>query len=492
MAAAGVPDDDGLYMAMERANPWWTEGRMRDGTVREFRRPDYTELMRRIGEHPVHAVIGARQVGKTTLLRQVAAELVDSGDPRRVMLLPLDEPGLFPSADNLRRMLDLYGLRTLGESMHGLAGETYVILDEVQSVANWQRAVKAVVDRRGPLTFIVSGSSSAGMLGGSEPPAGRVRHQEMGPMSFCECLAFGGHAHAAAAAEAGEGLRGALARAAEEGSPGAFYESARNAMLGLAPAQGGLRIRLSEYMLYGGCPGIAASNDPAYKAEKLKMAIKLSMYNDIVKVGNVRNPRVLESLLYMLAEGSPRPINKDRMLGQLAINKVTLDAYLHLLEAARLLSYSSAYSPGASAKIRAQKKAYVNDAGVRNAALSRIDARTLSDPTEVGMLAETVACGHTRRLWRSLDHAAMSHMPHYWRTGGAGAEVGLVMNLRRRPVPIEVRYRQHVDASDLRGLLRFVDRFKPGVALALTQGGVELIDDAVVAVPLWLYLAMCG
>ena len=492
MAAIGVPDDDRLYMAMERANPWWAERRMRDGTVCEFRRPDYAELMRHIGEHPVHAVLGARQVGKTTLLRQVASELVDNGDPKRVMLLPLDEPGLFASADNLRRMLDLYGLRTLGESMHDLAGETYVILDEVQSVANWQRVVKAVVDRRGPLTFIVSGSSSADIFGGSESLVGRVRHQEMGPMSFCECLAFGGHAHAAAAAEAGEGLRGALARAAEEGDPGAFYERARGAMLDLAPAQDGLKIRLSEYMLYGGCPGIAASSDPAYKADELKRTIKLSMYNDIIKVGNVRNPGVLENLFYMLAEGSPRLINKDRMLRQLAINKVTLDAYLHLLEATYLLSYSSAYSSGASARIRAQKKAYVNDAGMRNAALSRIDARTLSDPTEVGMLAETVACGHTRRLWRSLDRAAMSYMPHYWRTGGAGDEVDLVMSLHRRPVPIEVKYRQHVDASDLRGLLRFVGRFKPGVALALTQDGVRLIDDAVVAVPLWLYLVMCG
>ena len=492
MAAMGIPDDDGLYRAMELANPWWEGRRMRDGTVREFRRPDYAELVRHIEDHPVHAVLGARQVGKTTLLYQVVAHLIDGNDPRRVMFLPLDEMGLYPSADNLRRMLDLYGLRTLGESMHDLAGKTYVILDEVQSAANWQRVVKAVVDRRGPLTFIVSGSSSADIFGSSESLVGRVRHQAMGPMSFCECLQFNGHAHAAAAAKAGAGLREALARSVESGSPEAFHNRARDAMLELAPAQDSLKIRLSEYMLYGGCPGIVASRDPAYRIGELKRTIRLSMYNDVIKVGSVRSPRILEDLFHMLSEGSPRLINKDRMLRILGINRATLDAYLHLLEATYLLSYSSAYSPRASAGIRAQKKVYVDDVGIRNAALSMNDVRTLADPTEAGMLAETLAFSHTRRLWASLDRAAMSYTPHYWRTGGKGDEVDLVINLHRRPVPIEVKYRQHVDAADVRGLRRFVGRFKPGVALAITQDRVRLIDDVVVAVPLWLYLVMCG
>lgn len=491
MAAPGFPDDDNLYRAMERTNPWWAGRRMRDATVREFRRPDYSELMRRMAEHPVQAVLGARQVGKTTLLHQVAAELVARNDPLRVMFLSLDETSLFPSADNLRRMLDLYGLRVLGESLYDLAHDTYVILDEVQAVPNWQRAIKGVVDRRGPLTFIVSGSSSAGTLGSSESLVGRMRRQAMAPMSFCEVLSFKNYARAAAVAEVGAGLREALAESADGKDPRAFHDRASSAALELAPVRDDLRIRLSEYMLYGGCPGIVASEDPAYKAAELKRTVESSMYNDILKVGSVRNPRVLEELFQMLAEGSPRLISKDKILRRLGINKATLDAYLYLLEAAHLLSYSRAYSPSPSARLRSPKKAYVNDAGIRNAALSMNDARTLADPTEVGMLAETVACSHTRRLWESLDRAAASYAPSYWRTG-RGDEVDLVMSLHRRPVPIEVKYRQHVDAADLRGLVRFVGRFKPGVALALTQDRVRLIDDAIVAIPLWLYLVMCG
>lgn len=491
MAVMGFPDDDSLYRAMERTNPWWTGRRMPNALVREFRRPGYADLMLHMAEHPVQAVLGARQVGKTTLLYQAAAELVAGGDPRRVMLLSLDEPGLFPSADNLRRMLDIYGLRVLGESLYDLSQDTYVILDEVQAVANWQQVVKAVVDRRGPLTFIVAGSSSANIFGASESLVGRMRHQAMEPMSFCEELSFKGYAHAAAVREAGAGLRGALAKSVEEGKHGAFHDRAADALVELAPFQDALKIALSEYMLYGGCPGIAAMKDPVHKAIELKRTARSSMYNDILKVGSVRNPRVLEDLFQMLAEGSPHMIGKDRLIGRLGINKATLDAYLHLLEATYLLSYSSVYSAGSPAGARSPKKAYVNDAGIRNAALSLNDERMLLDPTEVGMIAETVACSHARRLWESLDYTAMSYMPRYWRTD-RGREVDLVMIPHRRPVPIEVKYRQHVDAADLKGLSRFVDRYEPGVALALTQDRVRLIGDSIVAIPLWLYLVMCG
>ncbi len=490
MAAVGIPDDDGLYRIMELSNPWWTGGRVQGGRVRKFRRPEHAELMRRMAEHPVQAVLGARQVGKTAMLYQIAADLVAANDPRRVMFLSLDELGLFPSADNLRRMLDLYCLRTLGESVHGLEGETYVILDEVQAVPNWQQAAKPVVGRGGPLRLIVAGSSSAGMFGSPEPLAGRMRRQAMAPMSFCETLAFRNHPHAEAAAEAGEGLRGALAASVEEKDPAAFHDRARNAMLELAQARDGLRVRLYEYMVYGGCPGIAASRDPVYKACELRRAVKLSMY-DVVKAGGVRNPRALEGLLYMLAEGSPRLIDKGRLQRTLGMHKATLDAYLYLLEATHLLSYSHAYSSRTSGSTRARRKAHVCDVGVRNAVLSMSDASILSDPAEAGRLAETVACTHTRRLWESLDHTAMPHMPHYWRTG-RGDEVDLVMSIRRSPVPIGVKYRQHVESSDLKGLSHFVDKFKPGVALALVQDRVRLVGDSTVAIPLWLYLVMCG
>ena len=102
------PSDGDLVAEMAVQNPWWAGGGVPRARLQEFKRPDYFELARHLDDHPVHGLLGARQVGKTTVLYQLAAELVlRQRDPRRVMFATLDEAGLFPSADNLRRMLGL-------------------------------------------------------------------------------------------------------------------------------------------------------------------------------------------------------------------------------------------------------------------------------------------------------------------------------------------------------------------------------------------------
>ena len=492
MAAFGYPPDDMLFEEMAKQNPWWAGGAVPSEWLGEFKRPGHAELLRRIDDHPVHAVLGARQVGKTTMLHQLAARLVAGGDPRRVMVARLGELGMFPSADNLRRMLDLYSLRVLGESVYSLSQRTYVLLDEAQAAKNWQQVVKGVVDWRGPMTFIASGSSSADIFGNAESLIGRVRHQAMEPMGFSEYLRFKNVPHAASLERPAAALRGALAESARGRSAEAFAECVEDAMAELAPARRDLAVQLDKYMLYGGYPGIAAAAGGVRKMEELKACVRLSMYGDIVKVGGVRHPEVVEQLLCMLAQGSPRLVDKERMIRSLGINRRTLDAYLYLLRAAYMVSYASRYAPSNPARARSEKKAYVNDAGVRNAALSIPADRALASTAEAGMMAETVACSHTRRLWLSLEPATMAETPHYWKSG-RGDEVDMVIELHGRAVPIEAVYGQRAEeAAGLEGLSRFAAKFRSKVALVVTRDRGGLVDERTAAVPLWLYLAMCG
>ena len=486
-----IPSDDDLFDVMESQNPWWAGGGVPDEWRHKFKRADHAEMLRRLDDedylHHVHALVGARRVGKTTVLYQLVESLISDGDPRRVMLLTLDEDALFPSAVNLRRMLDLYARRVLREPLRRLAHRACVMLDEIQAVKNWQTVLKNIVDRRNRLTVVVSGSSSADLFGASRPLLGRIRHQTMMPMSFAEYASFRGRPYAAALPGTGIRMRSALARSVEDGNAGMLHECVKESLEELALAKSDMLMDLSEYMTYGGCPGIAAARSHSSKMAQLKTHLRLSAYEDMVKVGSVRNPQVLGPLFVLLAQRSPRLINKERLARQLGINKATLDAYLSLLQAAYLVSYSDLYAP---VRARTEKKVYVNDAGMRNTAASRAHIDSLSDSAETGLLAESIAGDHTRRLWASLGPAALSEMPYYWRDG-RGREVDLVMDLRNRPVPIEVKYRRRVRASDLGGLSSFAGKFGPKVALALTQDESGMPGGGVVMIPLWLYLAMC-
>lgn len=487
-----IPSDDELYDIMEAQNPWWSGVGIPDDMRYEFKRADYAGMLRDLDSsdyrHHVHVLTGARRVGKTTVLYQLVEGLVSAGDPKRVMFLALDEESLFPSARNLRRMLDLYTRRVLREPRHRISQKAYVILDEVQEAKNWQVVLKNMVDRRSPLTFVVSGSSSANLFAMSQPLLGRMRQQIMPPMSFAEYASFRGRPYAAALPQTGARMRGAFAKAAKDGNADIFHKCVEESADELALAKSDMLLDLSEYMTYGGCPGIAAARDHKGKNAQLKLHLRMSLYQDVVKEGSVRNPRALAPLFALLAKRSPRLINKERLARQLGINKITLDSYLALLEAAYLVSYSELYGP---VRARAEKKAYVNDAGIRNTANSTAHIDALSDSAETGLLAESIAGDHTRRLWESIDYAALSHMPYYWR-GRRGDEVDLVIDLQNKPVPIEVKYRRRVGRSDLGGLYSFADKFGSKVALALTQHESGRLDGGgVVLVPLWLYLAMC-
>jgi len=132
-------------------------------------RPSHlAELRRKLTNNPVVALLGARQVGKTTLARLLAAEMdaaahFDLEDPRD--LARLDEPTL-----------------TL-EPLRGL-----VVIDEVQHRPDLFRVLRVLADRAPlPARFLVLGSASPALLRqGSESLAGRLGYQELGGFDLAE------------------------------------------------------------------------------------------------------------------------------------------------------------------------------------------------------------------------------------------------------------------------------------------------------------------
>ena len=127
-----------------------------------------TELRRKLGNNPVVALLGARQVGKTTLARALATELgaaahFDLEDPRD--LARLDEPTLAL------------------EPLRGL-----VVIDEVQHRPDLFPVLRVLADRAPlPARFLVLGSASPALLRqGSESLAGRLGYHELGGFDLAE------------------------------------------------------------------------------------------------------------------------------------------------------------------------------------------------------------------------------------------------------------------------------------------------------------------
>jgi hypothetical protein len=129
-----------------------------------------TELLALLEIFPVVAIVGARQVGKTTLAKTLQAEL-----PKESIYLDLESP---QDANKLRDP----------EHYLGLQQDKTVILDEVQRMPELFNVLRSLIDRqRVPGRFIVLGSASPDLLRqSSETLAGRIAYLEMHPIDFTE------------------------------------------------------------------------------------------------------------------------------------------------------------------------------------------------------------------------------------------------------------------------------------------------------------------
>ena len=478
-----------LGTIVSRQNPWWAEGGgIPTSRVPSHARGDLRAMIDGLGDREIHAIAGTRQIGKTTMLMQLAARLTGRGvDPKRIMYASLDEPPFVSGTEYLSSALEWYVREVVREPPGGITGRLYVMLDEVQELDGWQKILKNWVDLQYNVKFLVSGSSSIGMLSGtSESLAGRIRFQRVMPMSFAEYASFRGVCDAA---RAGKAMRQALARALEKGDASLFYDAARSEHAGLAARSDKLRSLLSEYVEYGGRPGVAAETDPAKKTSMLADCLQLAIYKDVVRAGGARNPPSIDIMLHTLARESPMISNASRLGGDLGASRNTAKHYLRLLKSAHLVHDARLYSMNPGVRARAEKKVYIGDPGTRTAVLRPPTGGNRTDPAEAGRAVEAAVCDHTKRLGASYE-AAWGGDLFYWRNG-RGDEVDAVVRIGGRALPVESKHRARVRESDLRGIRRFSDQFGAGMGIVVSADDMGTADGGIVVIPLWVYLLMC-
>lgn len=482
-----LPEPEVLRI-LYRHNPWWEGRPIPDIKLKEFKRADYFHLEPQLADAKITAVIGARQVGKTTMLYQLIQKLLAGTSPQSIFFLSLDDEYLNMTRQNLNKIFEIYASSVLKTPLHELKQRAYFFLDEIQHVQDWQASLKRWHDLGYNIKFVISGSSSTDILQGtSESLVGRLRPQIVPPMKFLEYVKLKeqgklGKVADAASLEMFKSLKYSIMKNKAD----QFYKTCEASLKLFAPFRDRLLVYLNQYLIKGGYPEIALADNMALCAENLRNYLHLALYKDIMRTGKIRDPVALENLVSILAKESSQRINHTNIARILDLKRETLNTYLYLLKAAYLVSESEFFAKSRVKRIRREKKAYVNDVGIRNMAASALDDQTLADSTEMGKIVETVVADHTKRLQFNLEQRYFPSL-FYWREK---YEVDIVLDLPQRPLPIEVKYREHVSESDLRGLNSFMEEFKVPFSLVLTKDYLDM-QDSIVFMPSWLYMAMC-
>lgn len=422
-------------------NPWWEGGGV-DPEVRSWPRRDYFPKFRELvlQTEPRRAVVlmGPRRVGKTVMIQQLIAELLDRGvSGSAILYASLDTPvylGVAPEA-LLLMFFERFG--------HDRNSTVYVFFDEVQYQRDWEIHLKSLVDSfRGP-RFIASGSAAAALkLRSRESGAGRFTDFTLPPLTFSEYVRFVGMA-------VGPWLAPLLEERGVLDAQGAL------------PPIGPLNAAFVDYLNFGAFPEAALSavlrQDPQrYVREDVLEKVLL---RDLPGLYGIEDIQELYRLFVFLAWNTGGEFNAEGLSQKSGVNKVTLQRYLKYLEAAFLIRILPRVGDEGQRFQRAVRfKVYLTNPALRAALLGPV----APEDEAMGALVETAVVSQLAHTLGGFERLAYAR----WREGKEELEVDLVtLDLLGKPVSaVEIKWsdRYLSRPEELRGLRLFVER-NPGL-----------------------------
>jgi len=278
----------------------------------------------KIGSGKAIIIVGARQVGKTTLVKDLLKEkdylFFDADDPTIRQLLSN------PNTEQIRTFLGDYKT---------------VFIDEAQRINGIGLTLKIITDQFKDVQLFVSGSSSFD-LGNklNEPLTGRKWEYELFPISWEEF-------------EKKEG----------------FIKSEQ---------------QVENRLLYGFYPEVL--NNQGKEREVLKNLASSYLYRDILSFSEIRKPEILDNLLLALALQIGSEVNYNELAQTIGVNKITIQKYIDILEKGYIVFRLNSFSRNLRNEIKRNRKIYFYDNGIRNIIIGNFNQLKLR--TDIGALWE--------------------------------------------------------------------------------------------------------
>ncbi len=412
-----------LFGLLQQVNPWWRTGQVA-GKLPALRRQAFNDVLRTI-THPQlrrFAVLsGARRVGKTTVMRQLIAHLLEQGVPAmNILYISFDNP-----------VFKLCGLHMVLETyrQHCYRGGTcYYFLDEIQYAEDWSLWVKTLYDHEPELQLVATGSASPVLeRGAADSGVGRWRVFRMPTMLFREyCELQGIHP-----------VPGGKVPGIEQ-----LPELDVSELSMLMTQLGVLTPHWYHYLLQGGFPELLAIEDADTVSNILQEdVVDKVLKRDVPALFDVRNPTQLEKIFLYLCLHSGSVFSMDTMSSALGTSKPTLSRYIGYLQDANLIYISRNLCATGKKGLSAQPKLYVADAALRNASLMRY--APLNSEAEMGIMAEGTVYKHFYARYGRFGEVG------FIRANAKGKnEIDVAVELRNgKRILCEVKYRNHSELS---------------------------------------------
>ena len=269
---------------------------------------------------------GPRQVGKTTLVKEIQKKNLSNS-----IYFNCDEPDI---REKLESKTSTFLKELIGD-------KKIIIIDEAQRVKNIGITLKLIIDNFKDVQVIATGSSSFDLANKTtESLTGRKYEFYLYPFSIEE----------------------------------------------LNPEKNKIEIdrTIENRMIYGLYPEVIIKSAEA--EENIKLIAKSYLYKDILQYQNIKNPNILEKLLQSLALQVGNEVSYNELSNFLDIDKKTVANYIEILKKAFVIFELKPFSRNLRNELRKLRKIYFFDNGVRNALINNFNS--LDRRNDAGQLWE--------------------------------------------------------------------------------------------------------
>jgi len=317
-----------------------------------------------LGNGKVIIIVGARQVGKTTLAESIIGD--EFGDS--VLRINCDRIG----------NIELLAESSLERLQRMAKDKKCIFIDEAQKVPRIGEILKILVDHyKKNKQIIVTGSSSVNLLDYVEEPlTGRKRVYNLHSFSMPELF-----------------------------PEKDIWETEK---------------RLEEFLVFGTYPEVITAASQGGKVSAVRALASSTIYKDAFEYRGIKKAPAITKLTKVLALQIGSEISTGELSNLVGVDVKTVETYIDLLEKNFVLYLLPPYYTQKRKEIRKRRKVYFCDLGVRNAIINNLNP--LESRSDVGALFENFIINERMKL---LSYNETLVDLHFWRTYD-GAEVDLV------------------------------------------------------------------
>lgn len=376
---------------------------------------------------------GARQVGKTTLLKHLQS-ILENAD-----YITFEDI-------EIRSIFSKYTKEFIEREIS--KGIKYLLIDEVQYVKDIGQKLKLIFDLYSEkIKLIVSGSGSFDIkVEVGKYMVGRAFNILLYSLSFEEFLLWKAKDLHKYYKEFFNSLTDVLNSENENIASPTFEEEF-------------LKL-FKEFIVFGGYPEVVKENDFETKKLILKEIISNYLERDVGYFLGIRNIEKFRDLLVYLADNISKIIEYSSIISDIKISFQILQNYLEIFQQSFIISLIRPFYTRKTTELKKSRKLFFIDLGLRNALINNF--QKFDERNDKGLLLENfVFC----ELLRNLEDWNIN----YWRSKSK-AEVDFVISKENKIIPIEVKISPEISRS----LISFINLYKPKVAIVFNLEKFEI------------------